>query len=107
MTTSNSVCSTAAVSSAAAPAAGAAATATGAAAGALSLLLVSMVFSHFLSESVKYPLLYGSIASVILMMLWLYLCGIVLFLGAAVNVALERTAYRKRRVQQNPETKEA
>ena len=79
----------------------------GAAAGALSLLLVSMVFSHFLSESVKYPLLYGSIASVILMMLWLYLCGIVLFLGAAVNVALERTAYRKRRVKRIAEVKEA
>ena len=62
----------------------------GALSGASALLLLSLLFAYFIGKSVKYPLVYGSLASVILMMLWLYLCGLVLLLGAAVNVALER-----------------
>lgn len=62
----------------------------GAAAGALALLIVSPVVALFIGRSARYPLLYGSLASVILMMLWLYLCGMVLFLGAALNAALEQ-----------------
>ncbi len=55
-----------------------------------SLVGVSIVFSAFIGASTKYPTVYGSLASIIVMMLWLYICGMVLFLGAALNVALEQ-----------------
>ena len=52
------------------------------------VLLISPLFSMFMSRSVKYSLVYGSIASLILLMLWLYMCCMVVCLGAVFNVAL-------------------
>lgn len=56
------------------------------------LVALSVLFSAFIGASAKYPLLYGSLASLIVIMLWLYTAGNILFLGAALNVALERLA---------------
>ena len=55
---------------------------------ALALTLVSLAFSLFIGASSRYPLVYGSLASVILLMLWLYVCCMVIYLGAAVNICL-------------------
>ena len=57
---------------------------------AAALLALSILFSAMLDASARYPLLYGSLASVIVLMLWLYSAGNILFLGAALNVALEQ-----------------
>ena len=54
------------------------------------LLALSIGFSAMIGASARYPLLYGSLASVIVLMLWLYTAGNILFLGAALNVALEQ-----------------
>lgn len=54
------------------------------------LLIVSMVFSGVIGVSAQYPLVYGSLASLILMMFWLYICGIIIFMGNALNIVLER-----------------
>lgn len=62
----------------------------GAVAAAAALLVVSMVFAGVIGVSAQYPLVYGSIASLALMMLWLYFCGIIVFMGNALNVMLER-----------------
>lgn len=51
----------------------------------------TLMFSEFINRSVKYPLVYGSLASLILLMLWLYSCCIVIYSGAAVNIALRDT----------------
>ncbi|MBQ9412710.1 MAG: YihY/virulence factor BrkB family protein [Oscillospiraceae bacterium] len=56
----------------------------------LALMAVSVVFALIIGQSFRYPLVYGSLASVILMMFWFYACGTVMFLGNALNVALER-----------------
>ena len=61
----------------------------GAAGATVCLVVFSMAFSAFIGAGAKYPLVYGSLAVVVVVMLWLYTCGIVLFLGAAVNVTLE------------------
>ena len=61
---------------------------TGALAASVMLVLVSMAFSQFIGASAKYPLVYGSLASVILLMLWLYTCCMVILCGAAYNVVL-------------------
>ena len=52
---------------------------------------VSAAFSVFFSASTRYPLVYGSIASIILLMLWLYDCCLVIYCGAAFNVVLRDT----------------
>ena len=60
----------------------------GAIATTVMLVAVSMAFSTFIGASAKYPLVYGSLAAVILLMLWLYTCCMVILCGAAYNVAL-------------------
>ncbi|MGI5976470.1 MAG: YihY/virulence factor BrkB family protein [Candidatus Limivicinus sp.] len=56
----------------------------------VALVVVSLVFSSFISHSAKYPLVYGSLASLVLLMLWIYSCGIVIYGGAAFNIVLYR-----------------
>lgn len=62
----------------------------GAAAAAGLLVLVSVLFSYFISMFSRYPLVYGSLASIIIFMLWLYICGQILIMGNAFNVVLRR-----------------
>lgn len=52
---------------------------------ALSLVGASAVFSRFIAMSSRYSVLYGSLASLIILLLWLYLCGAVLLAGAVFN----------------------
>ena len=52
---------------------------------AVALVGASAVFSWFISLSSRYSLIYGSLASVIILMVWLYLCGNVLLLGNVFN----------------------
>lgn len=54
------------------------------------LVAVSALFSWLISTSVRITVVYGSLASVIIMMLWLYLCGIILIMGNALNVVIHR-----------------
>ena len=51
-------------------------------------VVTSWVFSVFISASTRYPLVYGSLASLILLMFWLFLSCQVIYLGAAFNIAL-------------------
>lgn len=60
---------------------------------ALAVAVGSALFSLFLSFSSRYDLVYGSLASLILLLVWLYACGTLLLLGAA---ALQVWARRNR-----------
>ena len=57
----------------------------------VALVAESLLFSVFIGRSAKYPLVYGSLASLILLMLWLYSCCLIFYVGAAVNIALRDT----------------
>lgn len=60
------------------------------------LAAASAVFSIFMSFSSRYSLIYGSLASVIILLLWLYLCGNVLILGSVFNcVRYQRKKQKK------------
>ena len=48
----------------------------------------SALFSRLLGLSGRYTLIYGSLASLILLLVWLYLCALILLLGAALLRAL-------------------
>ena len=54
----------------------------------LAMVAVSFGFSAIISASVRYPLVYGSLASLILLMMWLYFCSLVIYCGAALNIVL-------------------
>ena len=45
----------------------------------------SAVFAWFIDMSARYSLVYGSLASLIVLLVWLYFCGNVLLLGAVVS----------------------
>ena len=51
----------------------------------MALVAASALFSWFIGMSTRYPLVYGSLASVIILMVWLYLCGNILILGNIFN----------------------
>lgn len=56
---------------------------------ALAISLASVIFSWFIGMSSRYALVYGSLASLIILLVWLYLCGNLLLLGAAAEWVLE------------------
>ena len=49
---------------------------------ALAMVACSVLFSWFIGMSSRYSLVYGSLASVIILLVWLYFCGNILLLGA-------------------------
>lgn len=56
---------------------------------ALAIAGASVVFSWFIGMSSRYALIYGSLASLIILLVWLYLCGCLLMVGAVVGRVLE------------------
>ena len=54
----------------------------------VALAIASMIFSFLMGNSTRYSLIYGSLASVIIMLVWLYLCGNILIMGNVVNYVL-------------------
>ncbi|HPE16457.1 MAG TPA: YihY/virulence factor BrkB family protein [Oscillospiraceae bacterium] len=73
----------------------------GAAAVSAALVLVSILFSWFITLSSRYRLVYGSLAAVIVLMVWLYLCGNILIMGAAYN-STRAGRPRKGKKRENP-----
>ena len=55
---------------------------------AVALTIASMIFSTFMEHSTRYSLVYGSLTSVIILLVWLYLCGNILIVGSLINYAI-------------------
>ena len=51
-------------------------------------LLLSMAFSYYVENMDRYAQLYGSIATIVVVLLWLYMSGQVLILGAELSASL-------------------
>ncbi len=62
---------------------------------AVALVAASALFSWMMGVSSRYSLVYGSLAAVIIMLVWLYLCGHILILGNAFNCILYRHRVQK------------
>ena len=54
------------------------------------LVACSVLFSWFIGMSSRYSLVYGSLASLIILLVWLYFCGNILLLGAVISRVLGR-----------------
>lgn len=52
-------------------------------------ILFSWGFSIYFSHFSRYSYMYGSLAAVVILMLWLYFCICILFLGAEINQYLQ------------------
>ncbi len=52
---------------------------------ALAMVACSVLFSWFIGLSSRYALVYGSLASIIILLVWLYFCGNILLMGAVVG----------------------
>ena len=55
---------------------------------AVALVVTSIIYSRMINASIRYAILYGSLASVIILMIWLYTCGIILIMGNVLNISL-------------------
>ena len=62
---------------------------------AVVLVAASALFSWFIGLSSRYSLVYGSLASVIILLVWLYLCGNILILGNVFNCVW----YRRKKIR--------
>lgn len=61
---------------------------------AVALTIASMIFSVFMERSTRYSLVYGSLTSVIILLVWLYLCGNILIVGSLVNYAIYQRKHK-------------
>jgi len=68
----------------------------GAVTAAIVLVGASMVYSHMITASLRYAILYGSLASFIILMVWLYTCGIILIMGDVLNITI--VAHKRKRL---------
>ena len=64
---------------------------------ALAMVACSVVFSWFIGMSSRYALVYGSLASLIILLVWLYFCGNILLLGAVAGQVRSRRRRRSSR----------
>ncbi len=68
----------------------------GAAFAVVAWAIMSVALRFYVGYFANYNATYGSIAGVILLMLWLYLSGVVLLVGAAINLQIARAASARR-----------
>jgi membrane protein len=50
--------------------------------------LLTYGFSTYVSKSVRYSALYGSISSVLMLLIWMYFIGILIIFGAELNSSI-------------------
>lgn len=57
----------------------------GALGASVALVVASAIFSWFIGVSSRYSLVYGSLTSLVILLLWLYICGNIIILGNVFN----------------------
>ncbi|MCL2426410.1 MAG: YihY/virulence factor BrkB family protein [Oscillospiraceae bacterium] len=62
----------------------------GALAAAIVVVGTSILFSQLITFSLRYELLYGSLASFIILMVWLYICSIILIVANVINISVSK-----------------
>ncbi len=81
-----------------APPEGRATLAPGALAAAAGIEILSALFSAFIGMSARYALVYGSLTSLVMLMLWLYFCCTLVILGGALNMILQKFGHGEKKL---------
>ena len=63
---------------------------------AVGIVVMSILLSWLIGNSAKYSLVYGSLASVVILLFWFHVFGLLLIMGVVLNHALEVTAPPKK-----------
>jgi len=62
----------------------------GASVAAAVLVIASMLFSRLITASIRYEVLYGSLASFVILMVWLYTCALILITANVINISVSK-----------------
>jgi membrane protein len=62
----------------------------GAFAAAFILVVTSMIYSQMITVSLRYEILYGSLASFVIVMIWLYTCSLILIMANVLNISISK-----------------
>ena len=64
-------------------------------------MLFSVLFSYYIENFANYSYIYGSLAAIVLMMLWVYSCMIIFLVGGEINMQiLSSNAKRRKRLRE-------
>ncbi len=69
----------------------------------IGLIIVSSLFAYYVNNFGNYNKLYGSVGTVLVVMLWLYLNAIVLLIGFEINSGIQRARGKKKLEELEPE----
>jgi membrane protein len=75
----------------------------GALAASIILVAASALYSQLITASIRYEILYGSLASFVIIMIWLYTCSLILIAANVVNITIRK----KREVKESERLSEA
>ena len=62
-------------------------------------IIFSVLFSFYIDNFANYSYLYGSLAAIVLMMLWVYSCMIIFLIGGEINVTVLVCKLKKRNTE--------
>ena len=62
------------------------------------LVVFSSLYSFFISLSARYALVYGSLASVMILMMWLYTCANIVMIGISLNIVLTKRKEERQKI---------
>jgi len=54
------------------------------------LVATSMLYSQLITASIRYQILYGSLASFVILMVWLYTCSIIIIVANVLNILISK-----------------
>jgi membrane protein len=60
----------------------------------LSWIILSLIFSYYVSNFGRYSVTYGSLGGVIVLLVWLFISSIVIILGGEINATLKNLKNR-------------
>jgi len=60
----------------------------GAIAASIALIIASVIYSQLISISIRFQILYGSLASFIILLIWLHTCSIILIMANVLNISI-------------------
>ena len=72
----------------------------------VTFVAVSYLFSLYLRFAPSYDATYGSLGAVIILMLWLYLMGLIVFIGAEINSEVDKSLGKYRTEKELPDGEE-